>query len=750
MANYSLRTRLKTAFIGLAVVPLLLMGAILIWLSHDIEMEQAFEMQGEISKRVAAQIDAYLHLVEHEMRLAARVNPIMDMAPAAQRKVISRLRSFHNPDHEEIYDEAALMDRRGRIAALASMTNVYNGAGHGDRAAWDEFKVPFTKLETYYSPIRFDQMTGEPFLTVALPLIDLKTGLANGVLSTVVRLRDIRNFISNLNIGKRGIAYVVDKTGAVVMHRNPSVVLKGTVFKLPAKQGTGAGLDGSSAVISFTPIILGDTVYHVVTERPIAEATALPMRIVIVTLLVIIAALAGVVSLAMLVNRKVIRPLELLAATAMSIENGDLGRKAGHTGDYELDALADAFNGMAGRLISNITALQYHIKERDAANATLQKKTVELESTNVRLEKEFADKLSAQRALAHSHDRLLAVLNSRDAAVYVADMKTYEILFANALVTSLFGDVVGKTCWQTLQSGQTGPCPFCTNDKLLDKNAEPTGVYKWEFRNTANGQWYAIHDRAIRWIDGQRVRLEIAYDITERKKLEAEKYRSDKLAAMGTLAAGIAHEINNPLTNASLTIELLKGRLNCCGDKAEEILQKVKEVESNVDRAAFIAKELLHFSRQKEIQLEETDVNEVIGAAVSSIQYKLDGITLTKDLAVLPAIYADPRELRQVFINILSNAAEAMPKGGNIKITTTSSESHVTIKITDTGIGVSPRDTLRVLEPFFSTKELGQGTGIGIYISYRIIIRDNGTIDLSSEAGEGAGVTIKLPIRGEA
>ncbi|MEK6792010.1 MAG: ATP-binding protein, partial [Deltaproteobacteria bacterium] len=426
------------------------------------------------------------------------------------------------------------------------------------------------------------------------------------------------------------------------------------------------------------------------------------------------------------------------------------GRKAGHTGDYELDALADAFNGMAGRLISNITALQYHIKERDAANATLQKKTVELESTNVRLEKEFADKLSAQRALAHSHERLLAVLNSLDAAVYVADMKTYEILFANALVTSLFGDVVGKTCWQTLQSGQTGPCPFCTNDKLLDKNAEPTGVYKWEFRNTANGQWYAIHDRAIRWIDGQRVRLEIAYDITERKKLEAEKYRSDKLAAMGTLAAGIAHEINNPLTNASLTIELLKGRLNCCGDKAEEILQKVKEVESNVDRAAFIAKELLHFSRQKEIQLEETDVNEVIGAAVSSIQYKLDGITLTKDLAVLPAIYADPRELRQVFINILSNAAEAMPKGGNIKITTTSSESHVTIKITDTGIGVSPRDTLRVFEPFFSTKELGQGTGLGLSISYGIIIRHNGTIDLSSEAGKGAAVTIKLPIRGEA
>lgn len=750
MANYSLRTRLKTAFIGLAVAPLLVMGMSLVWLSHDIEMKQAIEMQNEVSRRVAAQIEAYLHLVEHELNLAARINPIMDMAPAAQRKVISRLRSFHNPDHEEIYDEVALMDRKGAVAAIASRTIVYNGAGLGSRAASDEFTIPFTKQRTYYSPIRFDSKTGEPFITVALPIIVLKTGRARGVLSVVVRLRDIRNFVSNLNIGERGLAYVVDKTGVVVVHRNPSVVLKGTVFKLPERPGAGNGLDGEKAVISFTPITLGDAVYHVVTERPLAEATALPMRIVVVTLLVVVAALVGVVSLAMLVSRQIIRPLERLADTAQSIENGALELKAGHTGTYELDALADAFNGMAGRLISNITALRYHIKGRDETAKKLEKKGAELEAANIRLEKEFADKLSAQRALADSHKRLLAVLNSLDAAVYVSDMKTYEILFANALVTSLFGDVVGKTCWRVLQSGQTEPCSFCTNDKLLDKNGQPTGVYEWESKNTTNGQWYAIHDRAIKWIDGKQVKLEIAYDITEKKRLEAGKFRSDKLAAMGTLAAGIAHEINNPLTNASLTIELLKGKLKCCGDKAEEILQKVVEVESNIDRAALIAKELLQFSRQKALQFVETDVNEVIGAAIASIQYKLDGVTLTKDLAGLPPISADPGRLRQVFINVLNNAADATPKGGNIKIAAISDESHVTISITDTGIGVAQADSLRVFEPFFSTKEIGQGAGLGLSISYGIIIQHSGTIDFSSEVGKGAAVTIKLPIRGEA
>jgi diguanylate cyclase (GGDEF)-like protein len=101
-------------------------------------------------------------------------------------------------------------------------------------------------------------------------------------------------------------------------------------------------------------------------------------------------------------------------------------------------------------------------------------------------------------------------------------MQTYEILFANKYVRDIFGDVVGKTCWQTLQADQTSPCPFCTNEKLVSPDGEPTGVYAWEFQNTVNGHWYDIRDRAIKWVDGRLVRLEIATDITERKKMEEE------------------------------------------------------------------------------------------------------------------------------------------------------------------------------------------------------------------------------------
>jgi signal transduction histidine kinase len=113
-----------------------------------------------------------------------------------------------------------------------------------------------------------------------------------------------------------------------------------------------------------------------------------------------------------------------------------------------------------------------------------------------------------------------SVLDSVDAAIYVVDMSTHEILFANRYLCDRFGDVVGQPCWQALQAGQAGPCAFCTDDRLVDEHGEPAGVCSWEFQNTVNGRWYEIRDRAIRWADGRLARLEVAIDITERKGAE--------------------------------------------------------------------------------------------------------------------------------------------------------------------------------------------------------------------------------------
>jgi PAS domain S-box-containing protein len=139
----------------------------------------------------------------------------------------------------------------------------------------------------------------------------------------------------------------------------------------------------------------------------------------------------------------------------------------------------------------------------------------------------------AEEEMKQSFERFKTVMDSIDALVYVTDMQTFEILFLNKYGKDVWGEVEGKVCWMTIQSGQTGPCPFCTNDRLVDANGLPAGTYSWEFRNTVNGRWYDCRDSAIRWLDGRIVRLEIATDITDRKRVEealrASEQRSEKL-----------------------------------------------------------------------------------------------------------------------------------------------------------------------------------------------------------------------------
>src|SRR5690606_29995237 len=119
---------------------------------------------------------------------------------------------------------------------------------------------------------------------------------------------------------------------------------------------------------------------------------------------------------------------------------------------------------------------------------------------------------------------IAGILDRLDALVYVSDMQTYELLYLNEYGRNIWGAYQGKTCWQVLQTGQQGPCQFCSNAKLLDAHGQPTGVHVWEFQNTANGHWYQCRDQAIPWTDGRLVRLEIATDITERKRIEQEAH----------------------------------------------------------------------------------------------------------------------------------------------------------------------------------------------------------------------------------
>jgi two-component system NtrC family sensor kinase len=239
------------------------------------------------------------------------------------------------------------------------------------------------------------------------------------------------------------------------------------------------------------------------------------------------------------------------------------------------------------------------------------------------------------------------------------------------------------------------------------------------------------------------------FDIETRRKIEEQArllVQSEKLSSLGQLAAGIAHEINNPLTNASLGIQTLKQRL--CNERADsDMVERLAAVEKNIDRASLIAQELLQFSRRGETEFRPLDINHALKGSLTLLQYKLSNITLSQHLEPVPEAMGDLVKLEQVFINILSNSLESMPEGGELSIASMSKDGMIAVRITDTGCGIAPESQLRVFEPFFTTKDVGSGTGLGLSVSYGIIKQHRGFIELSSEPGKGTTVTVRIPTK---
>ena len=247
---------------------------------------------------------------------------------------------------------------------------------------------------------------------------------------------------------------------------------------------------------------------------------------------------------------------------------------------------------------------------------------------------EVTERKLAEEALRTSHNTFLTVLDGIDAAIYVADMETYQILFMNKYMIESFGkDLTGKTCWEVFR-GETEPCGHCTNDQLIDINGKPTDVCVWQGKNPITKKWYINYDRAIEWTDGRLVRLQISTDITDLKKMEEELRQAHKMESIGTLAGGIAHDFNN-----------------------------------------------------------------ILGIILGNIELAIDDVP----------------------------------------------EWYVNLTVSDTGHGISPEEIDRIFDPYFTTKDVGKGTGMGLAVVHGILKEHNGTINVKSAIGEGTTFSIFFP-----
>jgi len=226
---------------------------------------------------------------------------------------------------------------------------------------------------------------------------------------------------------------------------------------------------------------------------------------------------------------------------------------------------------------------------------------------------------------------------------------------------------------------------------------------------------------------------------------EEQLVKANKLSALGELASSIAHEIKNPL----ISIQGFARRIGTTEDR-DKLEKYAKFIEEEADRLTQVLAKLLGFSRMDEPKKDLLNMNDIVDDTVLFMEHHL---TRFKNVAIsvekkpdLPIVYVDRIHVQQTMVNLLINAAQAMPEGGRIQIKTGMNNQYVFIAITDTGIGIKDEDLDRIFEPFFTTKEKEQGTGLGLSLCKRLIEANAGKIEVESKVGEGTTFTIMIPI----
>jgi len=263
--------------------------------------------------------------------------------------------------------------------------------------------------------------------------------------------------------------------------------------------------------------------------------------------------------------------------------------------------------------------------------------------------------------------------------------------------------------------------------------------------NLMTGHLREANAELVEW--GRTLEKKVEERTQELREIQAHLVQSEKLASIGKLAAGIAHEINNPLGGILIYSHLILEDTPPGRAHHENLKRIVKET----TRCKDIVKGLLDFARPREPEMSPTDIPEVLDRCLAFMERQalFQNIRIEKSYAqALPRVVADGAQLQQVFINIILNAAESMNGQGalGLRVDLDPARDELTVEISDSGHGIKEEDKARLFEPFFTTKEVGKGTGLGLAISYGLVRKHQGSIEAHSEVGQGATFTVRLPI----
>ncbi|RJQ38597.1 MAG: sensor histidine kinase [Nitrospiraceae bacterium] len=515
-----------------------------------------------------------------------------------------------------------------------------------------------------------------------------------GIFFVSIKIHDIAtHFLGNIKSGSRGYAWLMDKNGTLIYHPTQPDMVGGNIYKAETKCfRCHVSFDLEKKVIEGKTGNYGRYIAPTGEDKIIAFSIANMDNI---SWIIAVSAPYSEVTQAIRQSTRIYSYLIVSIFITTSL----------------ISALLIVFN-------------KRRIKAEEAA-----KREKELEKYALILESRVRERTAE---LITEKEKLNTIVSAMGSGIVLLD-NMGKILWSNEKMKEMVGhNIMGMSC-----EDLCADCSILFDTQVRDIN---TAIMSDLFGQ--KGKYFQVTNAPIKGANGEvHGYIRLIQDVTEMKKMEEQIINSEKLASIGRLAAGIAHEIGNPLTSIFSFVQILREM-----EDSEFKKESLDTIYFHINRISEILKQLSGFSKMPAGEASKCRINDIIETSLNLIQYdkKAKNISIVKELSPsLPDVVCSGNQLSQVFVNLTLNAMDAMPDGGTLTIKSMVKGNNIVIQFKDTGVGITKEDMTRVFDPFYSTKE--KGTGLGLAVSYDIIKKMNGALDIESEIGKGSVFTITIP-----